>query len=106
MQITKKKASQKPTYDSLRLSLEDMKLHCEKHGVTKISMPRYVSSPVINRFVERNVHLLSSIYLKLLTRFCSGSVAITAEHFVFISLPVTVLAVAWIDWSGRECRRY
>ncbi|GAA6216513.1 O-acetyl-ADP-ribose deacetylase 1 isoform X1 [Lates japonicus] len=38
--ITKKKASQKPTYDSLRLSLEDMKLHCEKNGVTKISMPR------------------------------------------------------------------
>ncbi|XP_040008968.1 ADP-ribose glycohydrolase OARD1 [Xiphias gladius] len=38
--ITKKKASQKPTYDSLRLSLEDMKLHCVKHGVTKISMPR------------------------------------------------------------------
>uniref|UniRef100_A0A4W6DEJ9 O-acyl-ADP-ribose deacylase 1 n=1 Tax=Lates calcarifer TaxID=8187 RepID=A0A4W6DEJ9_LATCA len=38
--ITKKKASQKPTYDSLRLSLKDMKLHCEKNGVTKISMPR------------------------------------------------------------------
>ncbi|XP_056240701.1 ADP-ribose glycohydrolase OARD1 [Seriola aureovittata] len=38
--ITKKKASQKPTYESLRLSLEDMKLHCEKNGVTKISMPR------------------------------------------------------------------
>ncbi|XP_040914505.1 ADP-ribose glycohydrolase OARD1 [Toxotes jaculatrix] len=38
--ITKKKASQKPTYDSLRLSLEDMKLHCVKNGVTKISVPR------------------------------------------------------------------
>uniref|UniRef100_A0A3B4VDL6 O-acyl-ADP-ribose deacylase 1 n=1 Tax=Seriola dumerili TaxID=41447 RepID=A0A3B4VDL6_SERDU len=38
--ITKKKASQKPTYESLRLSLEDMKFHCEKNGVTKISMPR------------------------------------------------------------------
>ncbi|XP_058497958.1 ADP-ribose glycohydrolase OARD1 isoform X1 [Solea solea] len=40
LQITKKKASQKPTYDSLRLSLEDMKSHCVKNAVTKISMPR------------------------------------------------------------------
>lgn len=38
--ITKKKASQKPTYDSLRKSLEDMKSHCLQNGVTKISMPR------------------------------------------------------------------
>ncbi|XP_070824794.1 ADP-ribose glycohydrolase OARD1-like [Chaetodon trifascialis] len=38
--ITKKKACQKPTYDSLRRSLEDMKSHCELNGVTRISMPR------------------------------------------------------------------
>lgn len=38
--ITKKKASQKPTYDSLRRSLEDMKSHCERNEVTRISMPR------------------------------------------------------------------
>ncbi|KAM7405042.1 hypothetical protein PAMP_012333 [Pampus punctatissimus] len=38
--ITKKKASQKPTYESLRQSLEDMKSHCVKNGVTHISMPR------------------------------------------------------------------
>ncbi|XP_045912479.1 ADP-ribose glycohydrolase OARD1 isoform X1 [Micropterus dolomieu] len=38
--ITKKKASQKPTYDSLRQSLDDMKSHCELNGVTRISMPR------------------------------------------------------------------
>ncbi|XP_060913434.1 ADP-ribose glycohydrolase OARD1 isoform X1 [Labrus mixtus] len=38
--ITKKKASQKPTYDSLRQSLEDMKSHCVLNGVTRISMPR------------------------------------------------------------------
>uniref|UniRef100_UPI0037E80591 ADP-ribose glycohydrolase OARD1-like n=1 Tax=Semicossyphus pulcher TaxID=241346 RepID=UPI0037E80591 len=38
--ITKKKASQKPTYDSLRESLEDMKSHCVLNGVTRISMPR------------------------------------------------------------------
>ncbi|XP_074537971.1 ADP-ribose glycohydrolase OARD1 [Halichoeres trimaculatus] len=38
--ITKKKASQKPTYQSLKQSLEDMKSHCELNGVTKISIPR------------------------------------------------------------------
>ncbi|CAG6021721.1 unnamed protein product [Menidia menidia] len=38
--ITKKRASQKPTYSSLRQSLEDMKAHCAKNGVTRISMPR------------------------------------------------------------------
>ncbi|XP_026188014.1 ADP-ribose glycohydrolase OARD1 isoform X2 [Mastacembelus armatus] len=34
------KASQKPTYHSLTLSLEDMKSHCVENGVTRISMPR------------------------------------------------------------------
>ncbi|XP_004546332.1 ADP-ribose glycohydrolase OARD1 [Maylandia zebra] len=38
--ITKKKASQKPTYDSLRQSLEDMRSHCLKNQVSRISMPR------------------------------------------------------------------
>ncbi|KAF3697137.1 O-acetyl-ADP-ribose deacetylase 1 [Channa argus] len=38
--ITKKKAWQKPTYNSLRLSLEDMKSHCVENGVTRMSMPR------------------------------------------------------------------
>ncbi|XP_034446084.1 ADP-ribose glycohydrolase OARD1 [Hippoglossus hippoglossus] len=38
--ITKKKYNQKPTYDSLTLSLEDMKSHCVKNEVTRISMPR------------------------------------------------------------------
>ncbi|XP_070766878.1 ADP-ribose glycohydrolase OARD1 isoform X2 [Enoplosus armatus] len=38
--ITKKKASQKPIYDSLRQSLEDMKSHCVLNGVKRISMPR------------------------------------------------------------------
>ncbi|TNN73505.1 O-acetyl-ADP-ribose deacetylase 1 [Liparis tanakae] len=38
--ITKKKASQKPTYDSLTRSLEDMKSHCVGNGVTRIAMPR------------------------------------------------------------------
>ncbi|CAG04024.1 unnamed protein product [Tetraodon nigroviridis] len=38
--ITKKKFSDKPTYDSLRQSLEDMKSHCILNGVTRVSMPR------------------------------------------------------------------
>ncbi|XP_038676260.1 ADP-ribose glycohydrolase OARD1-like isoform X2 [Scyliorhinus canicula] len=38
--ITKKKAYQKPTYDSLQSSLEAMKRHCLNNGVTRISMPR------------------------------------------------------------------
>ncbi|KAM9855146.1 ADP-ribose glycohydrolase OARD1 [Aulostomus maculatus] len=38
--ITKKRAFHKPTYDSLRHSLEDMKLHCVRNGISRISMPR------------------------------------------------------------------
>uniref|UniRef100_A0A1A7Y1C5 O-acyl-ADP-ribose deacylase 1 n=1 Tax=Iconisemion striatum TaxID=60296 RepID=A0A1A7Y1C5_9TELE len=38
--ITKKRASQRPTYDNLRQSLEDMKSHCVKNNITRISMPR------------------------------------------------------------------
>ncbi|XP_054902165.1 ADP-ribose glycohydrolase OARD1 [Poeciliopsis prolifica] len=38
--ITKKRASQKPTYDNLRKSLEDMKSHCLQNGVNRISIPR------------------------------------------------------------------
>uniref|UniRef100_A0A1A8J6Z8 O-acyl-ADP-ribose deacylase 1 n=3 Tax=Nothobranchius TaxID=28779 RepID=A0A1A8J6Z8_NOTKU len=38
--ITKKRASQRPTYNCLRQSLQDMKSHCVKNNVTRISMPR------------------------------------------------------------------
>lgn len=38
--ITKKKYHQKPTYESLKQSLEDMKSHCVLNGITRISMPR------------------------------------------------------------------
>ncbi|KAJ8016731.1 hypothetical protein DPEC_G00010400 [Dallia pectoralis] len=38
--ITKKKYNHKPTYNSLRQSLEDMKSHCLRNRVTAISMPR------------------------------------------------------------------
>lgn len=38
--VTKTQASQKPTYENLRNSLEDLKSHCLHNQVTKISMPR------------------------------------------------------------------
>ncbi|XP_078500356.1 ADP-ribose glycohydrolase OARD1 [Lissotriton helveticus] len=38
--ITKKKASDKPTYESLRKSLEAMQDHCLANGVKSVSMPR------------------------------------------------------------------
>uniref|UniRef100_A0AC11EV42 Uncharacterized protein n=1 Tax=Ovis aries TaxID=9940 RepID=A0AC11EV42_SHEEP len=38
--ITKKRASHKPTYENLRKSLEAMKSHCLRNGVTDLSMPR------------------------------------------------------------------
>ena len=38
--VTKKRFFQKPTYDSLRQSLEAMTKHANKHKVTEISMPK------------------------------------------------------------------
>ncbi|XP_069489629.1 ADP-ribose glycohydrolase OARD1 [Ambystoma mexicanum] len=38
--ITKKKASDKPTYESLHKSLEAMRSHCLANGVKCLSMPR------------------------------------------------------------------
>ncbi|KGL79430.1 O-acetyl-ADP-ribose deacetylase 1, partial [Tinamus guttatus] len=38
--ITKEKVSHKPTYETMRKSLEAMKSHCLSNGVTDISMPR------------------------------------------------------------------
>uniref|UniRef100_A0A3P9NHP6 O-acyl-ADP-ribose deacylase 1 n=1 Tax=Poecilia reticulata TaxID=8081 RepID=A0A3P9NHP6_POERE len=38
--ITKKKASQKPTYVDFRQSLEDMKSPCLEYNVKRISLPR------------------------------------------------------------------
>nr|XP_020467452.1 O-acetyl-ADP-ribose deacetylase 1-like isoform X2 [Monopterus albus] len=38
--VTKKKASHKPKYDNLKMSLEDMRSHCLENGVTRISIPR------------------------------------------------------------------
>ena len=38
--VTKKRFLQKPTYDSLRQSLEAMTKHANKHKVTRIIMPK------------------------------------------------------------------
>uniref|UniRef100_A0A3B3TNM6 Macro domain-containing protein n=1 Tax=Poecilia latipinna TaxID=48699 RepID=A0A3B3TNM6_9TELE len=39
--ITKKKASQKPAYVSLKQSLEAMKSHCLENNIKRISLPRF-----------------------------------------------------------------
>ena len=38
--VTKKRFFHKPTYDSLRQSLEAMTKHANKHKITEISMPK------------------------------------------------------------------
>lgn len=38
--VTKEKCFHKPTLDTLRTALEDMKLVCFEKGVTKVAMPR------------------------------------------------------------------
>ena len=38
--MTKKRVFHKPTYDSLRSSLEAMKAHCVSNGVKELCMPR------------------------------------------------------------------
>ncbi|XP_051800419.1 ADP-ribose glycohydrolase OARD1-like [Acanthochromis polyacanthus] len=38
--VTKQRAFHKPTYSSLLHSLEDMRSHCIRNGVHKLSMPR------------------------------------------------------------------
>ena len=40
LSVTKKRFFQKPTYDSLRQSLEAMTSHANKHKVTRIRMPK------------------------------------------------------------------
>lgn len=40
-QITKEKYNHKPTYETLKQSLEAMKAHCVENGVTRLSVPRY-----------------------------------------------------------------
>uniref|UniRef100_A0A674N8S6 Macro domain-containing protein n=1 Tax=Takifugu rubripes TaxID=31033 RepID=A0A674N8S6_TAKRU len=81
--ITKKRFNNKPSYESLRQSLEDMKTHCTLNGVTRLSMPRFVSSS--NSGISLNV--------------CRPSCIKTAPS----SFP-TGLVVAWIGCTGTECR--
>uniref|UniRef100_A0A096MGH1 O-acyl-ADP-ribose deacylase 1 n=1 Tax=Poecilia formosa TaxID=48698 RepID=A0A096MGH1_POEFO len=61
--ITKKKASQKPTYDSLRQSLEDMKSHCLQNGVNRISIPRIGCGLDKLQWSRRSLHS-TYVYIK------------------------------------------
>jgi len=38
--VSKERYWHKPTYDSLRLSLRELRRQCESHGVTRVAMPR------------------------------------------------------------------
>lgn len=91
-QVTKKRASQKPTYDSLTRSLEDMKSHCLRNEVTKISMPRFVFSFPLWLSATLSVSRLLRLQFK------------KNVSFFFPTFSSTASAVAWIDWSGGEWR--
>ncbi|XP_061908845.1 ADP-ribose glycohydrolase OARD1-like [Entelurus aequoreus] len=79
--ITKKKASQKPTYDSLRHSLEDMKVHCIKNGVTRISMPR-IGCGLDRLNWERVSEMLEEIFESTDVSVTVYSLPVTAETTV------------------------
>jgi len=64
--VTKEKYSDTPSYESLRKSLEAMKVHCAAHGVESISMPRIgcgldgLSWPAVRTLIK-NVFQLESV---------------------------------------------
>jgi len=64
--VTKEKYSDKPSYESLRKSLEAMKVHCLAHGVESISMPRIgcgldgLSWPAVRTLIK-NVFQLETV---------------------------------------------
>jgi len=64
--VTKEKYSDKPSYESLRKSLEEMKVHCLAHGVESISMPRIgcgldsLSWPAVRTLIK-NVFQLETV---------------------------------------------
>ncbi|XP_022291516.2 ADP-ribose glycohydrolase OARD1-like [Crassostrea virginica] len=60
--ITKVKYSDKPTYDSLRSSLESMKEHCLKHKVKHLAMPRIGCGLDLLKWEEVSVILIETFH--------------------------------------------
>ena len=69
--VTKEVYSGKPTYDTLRKSLEKMRDHAKKHNVTKINMPRIgcgldgLSWPAVRTLVNnvfRQTDIIITVY--------------------------------------------
>ena len=60
--ITKVKYSDKPTYDSLRSSLESMKEHCLKHKVKYLAMPRIGCGLDLLKWEEVSVILIETFH--------------------------------------------
>ncbi|CAC5409913.1 ADP-ribose glycohydrolase OARD1 [Mytilus coruscus] len=66
--ITKVKATGKPTYDTLRASLKELKVHCVKNEVHRLAMPKIgcgldrleweeVSTMICEIFSDTNIHI-------------------------------------------------
>ena len=60
--ITKVTYSDKPTYDSLRSSLESMKEHCLKHKVKHLAMPRIGCGLDLLKWEEVSVILIETFH--------------------------------------------
>jgi len=82
--VTKEKYSDKPTYDSLRKSLEAMRSHALSHGVNKISMPMIgcgldgLSWPAVRTLVK-NVFQLEKVGITVYHLVQSGGSAVKTE---------------------------
>jgi O-acetyl-ADP-ribose deacetylase (regulator of RNase III) len=60
--ITKVRYSDKPTYDSLRASLEAMKEHCLKHNVKALAMPRIGCGLDLLKWEEVSIILVETFH--------------------------------------------
>lgn len=60
--VTKVKVNDKPTYDSLRSSLEAMKEHCKKHKVKQLAMPRIGCGLDLLKWEEVSVILIETFH--------------------------------------------
>lgn len=100
-QITKNKYNQKPTYETLRRSLEAMKAHCLENGVTRLSIPRY---GVFFAFHWLTLNLLNTEYPLEIPLYKESEQIIFSIYYTFEYIFGALgLAVVWTDWFGRMC---
>eukprot|EP00090_Calanus_glacialis_P001127 TRINITY_DN10792_c0_g1_i1.p1 TRINITY_DN10792_c0_g1~~TRINITY_DN10792_c0_g1_i1.p1 ORF type:complete len:1194 (-),score=363.16 TRINITY_DN10792_c0_g1_i1:78-3470(-) len=86
--VTKEKYSEEPTYESLRKSLEEMKIHALAHGVEHISMPMIgcgldgLSWPAVRTLVK-NVFQLEKIKITVYHFGQAGGTTVKTEPGTF-----------------------